>query len=360
MRAVNDSTAGGPIVLFDLDDTLMAHRAAVDAGIVLHMAERAYAGRAGSCAAALARPRRRALPRLPRRPADVRGAAPSESARLRPRPRRRARRPRRRRLVRPLLRAIPRVVVTARRRAAGARRARRGVAGCAIRHHHERRTRLPAGQARAARHHRPVRPRHRVGRCRHHQTRPRHLRACDGAVRVRRARHGGGLCRRPPRHRCHRCCHGRALGRVAESHGRGPWPTTKPLRRRSSASSRSRRSPSSRRSSPSTSPPEDWGPGHAPDGDGTGRAHPHAPDLSSYRTCLATRCRARFEPTTRARHCVDVSAAGDGRLEHDAVALGEQVAGRLHLCATALGVPTRARLRRPRRARRAAARSTCR
>jgi len=43
VRAVNDSTAGGPIVLFDLDDTLMAHRAAVDAGIVLHMAERAYA-----------------------------------------------------------------------------------------------------------------------------------------------------------------------------------------------------------------------------------------------------------------------------------------------------------------------------
>ena len=29
MRAVNDSTAGGPIVLFDLDDTLMAHRATI-------------------------------------------------------------------------------------------------------------------------------------------------------------------------------------------------------------------------------------------------------------------------------------------------------------------------------------------
>ena len=42
MRAVNDAAAGGPVVLFDLDDTLMAHRAAVDAGIALHMSERAY------------------------------------------------------------------------------------------------------------------------------------------------------------------------------------------------------------------------------------------------------------------------------------------------------------------------------
>ncbi|GAA1749910.1 HAD family hydrolase [Agromyces humatus] len=36
------AAAGSPIVLFDLDDTLMAHRAAVDAGIALHMTERAY------------------------------------------------------------------------------------------------------------------------------------------------------------------------------------------------------------------------------------------------------------------------------------------------------------------------------
>ncbi len=42
MSAVNEATAGSPVVLFDLDDTLMAHRAAVDAGITLHMAERAY------------------------------------------------------------------------------------------------------------------------------------------------------------------------------------------------------------------------------------------------------------------------------------------------------------------------------
>ncbi|WP_022888255.1 HAD family hydrolase [Agromyces italicus] len=35
--------AGSPLVLFDLDDTLMAHRAAVAAGIALHMRERAYA-----------------------------------------------------------------------------------------------------------------------------------------------------------------------------------------------------------------------------------------------------------------------------------------------------------------------------
>ena len=42
MNAVTDATAATPVVLFDLDDTLMAHRAAVDAGIALHMAERAY------------------------------------------------------------------------------------------------------------------------------------------------------------------------------------------------------------------------------------------------------------------------------------------------------------------------------
>ncbi|KQM84192.1 HAD family hydrolase [Agromyces sp. Leaf222] len=34
----------GPVVLFDLDDTLMAHRQAVADGIVLHMRERAYVG----------------------------------------------------------------------------------------------------------------------------------------------------------------------------------------------------------------------------------------------------------------------------------------------------------------------------
>lgn len=33
-----------PVVLFDLDDTLMAHREAVAAGIVLHMRSRAYVG----------------------------------------------------------------------------------------------------------------------------------------------------------------------------------------------------------------------------------------------------------------------------------------------------------------------------
>jgi putative hydrolase of the HAD superfamily len=41
-NAANAPTAATPVVLFDLDDTLMAHRAAVDAGIILHMAERAY------------------------------------------------------------------------------------------------------------------------------------------------------------------------------------------------------------------------------------------------------------------------------------------------------------------------------
>ncbi|MGR0220144.1 HAD family hydrolase [Agromyces sp. ZXT2-6] len=35
---------GRPVVLFDLDDTLMAHREAVAAGIALHMRERAYSG----------------------------------------------------------------------------------------------------------------------------------------------------------------------------------------------------------------------------------------------------------------------------------------------------------------------------
>ena len=37
-------TAGAPVVLFDLDDTLMAHREAVAAGIVRYMRERAYEG----------------------------------------------------------------------------------------------------------------------------------------------------------------------------------------------------------------------------------------------------------------------------------------------------------------------------
>ena len=112
-------------------------------------------------------------------------------------------------------------------------------------------TRLPAGEARAARHPRPVRPRHRVRRCRHHQARPRHLRAGDGAVRVRRARHRRGLRRRPPRHRRHRGCHGRARRRVAEPRGRDHGRRRSSISGDASASSRSRRSPSSRRSSPS-------------------------------------------------------------------------------------------------------------
>ncbi|WP_430645920.1 HAD family hydrolase [Agromyces sp. GXS1127] len=37
------TAAGRPVVLFDLDDTLMAHREAVAAGIVLHLRERGYA-----------------------------------------------------------------------------------------------------------------------------------------------------------------------------------------------------------------------------------------------------------------------------------------------------------------------------
>jgi putative hydrolase of the HAD superfamily len=38
------SAAATPVVLFDLDDTLMAHREAVATGIVRHMRERAYRG----------------------------------------------------------------------------------------------------------------------------------------------------------------------------------------------------------------------------------------------------------------------------------------------------------------------------
>ncbi|MGW9629729.1 HAD family hydrolase [Agromyces sp. NPDC055520] len=40
--------APAPLVLFDLDDTLMAHRAAVRAGIALHMRELAYVGDVGA------------------------------------------------------------------------------------------------------------------------------------------------------------------------------------------------------------------------------------------------------------------------------------------------------------------------
>lgn len=43
-------TASSPVVLFDLDDTLMAHREAVAAGIVRHMRERAYVGDEGAAA----------------------------------------------------------------------------------------------------------------------------------------------------------------------------------------------------------------------------------------------------------------------------------------------------------------------
>ncbi|GAA1777529.1 HAD family hydrolase [Agromyces lapidis] len=42
--ASSTGRAATPLVLFDLDDTLMAHREAVAAGIVLHMRERAYIG----------------------------------------------------------------------------------------------------------------------------------------------------------------------------------------------------------------------------------------------------------------------------------------------------------------------------
>lgn len=41
---MSERAAPGPVVLFDLDDTLMAHREAVAAGIVLHMRARHYRG----------------------------------------------------------------------------------------------------------------------------------------------------------------------------------------------------------------------------------------------------------------------------------------------------------------------------
>jgi putative hydrolase of the HAD superfamily len=40
--ASREPSRGGPVVLFDLDDTLMAHREAVAAGIVAHLRERGY------------------------------------------------------------------------------------------------------------------------------------------------------------------------------------------------------------------------------------------------------------------------------------------------------------------------------
>lgn len=42
MSGVTEAGTARPVVLFDLDDTLMAHRAAVQLGIRLHMRERAY------------------------------------------------------------------------------------------------------------------------------------------------------------------------------------------------------------------------------------------------------------------------------------------------------------------------------
>lgn len=47
-RPGDEATAPTPVVLFDLDDTLMAHREAVAAGIVLHMRERAYDASTGA------------------------------------------------------------------------------------------------------------------------------------------------------------------------------------------------------------------------------------------------------------------------------------------------------------------------
>lgn len=44
------TTGGSPVVLFDLDDTLMAHREAVAAGIVRYMRVRAYDGDAAAAA----------------------------------------------------------------------------------------------------------------------------------------------------------------------------------------------------------------------------------------------------------------------------------------------------------------------
>ncbi|MFB9309217.1 putative hydrolase of the HAD superfamily [Agromyces hippuratus] len=44
MTASPRSDSPAPVILFDLDDTLMAHRAAVRAGIALHMRELAYEG----------------------------------------------------------------------------------------------------------------------------------------------------------------------------------------------------------------------------------------------------------------------------------------------------------------------------
>ncbi|HEY9366491.1 MAG TPA: HAD family hydrolase [Agromyces sp.] len=42
------SDAAAPVILFDLDDTLMAHRAAVSAGLALHMRDLAYEGDAAA------------------------------------------------------------------------------------------------------------------------------------------------------------------------------------------------------------------------------------------------------------------------------------------------------------------------
>ncbi|WP_400994132.1 HAD family hydrolase [Agromyces sp. GXQ0307] len=50
----HEAVAGRPVVLFDLDDTLMAHREAVAAGIVLHLRERGYPADADGVVAAQA------------------------------------------------------------------------------------------------------------------------------------------------------------------------------------------------------------------------------------------------------------------------------------------------------------------
>ena len=116
-----------------------------------HMRERAYDGDEHAAAAPLARARGGALPRLPRRRADLRGPAPGAGRGFAREFGDELDEPAAERVVRRVLPALPRLVDAARRRAARARRAGRGAPRRAVRHRHERRARVPDGEARAAR-----------------------------------------------------------------------------------------------------------------------------------------------------------------------------------------------------------------
>ena len=238
-----------PVVLFDLDDTLMAHREAVVAGILRHMRERAYDGDEHAAAGRWHELEEEHYT------AYLKGALSFEGQRR------------------------ARAAAFAREfgdeldeRAASAWFAEyfrhyrdswalhddvlpafdalgHRPAPSAVRHRDERRARVPDGQDRATRPARSRRARDRLGRGRHREARPRHLPRGARSVRAHGARVGGGLRRRSPAHRRHRRGAGRASSASGSTGTASAHPTTRRPRRSTPAWWRSTGSTSSPRGS---------------------------------------------------------------------------------------------------------------